>query len=425
MTRISFVLGMLAVCTGVACSRPGIAAPAPDPPILDPQLSWYGNNRQRLEQFISTHGTGSPGHDAEHPPVAVFDWDNTVIKNDIGDAYLAHLLRNDKVRAPAVGDWGTVCRWLTPVAREALARACGEHPAGQPMLTSTDADCTDELFSVYEEAKTTTGQPAFSVDGYNHRWIKPQIALLAQLQAGYTVDELTAFARSAIDEALAADLGSTQQVGNRHEMPAWIRVYPQSLDLVGALQRHGFDVWVVSASPEPAVLAFAGQVGVDSDHVIGIRSVADGTGRLTHGLQGCGPVQAGHDGVMTYMEGKRCWINRGIFGDLSEAAMEPSTEHRPVFVAGDADTDVSMLRDATGLRLVINRGRSEVMCRAYHDEDGRWLVNPMFIEPLPGATAPFPCSSSACVDSNGVAGPCLDEQGAIIPDQTDRAFGGR
>jgi hypothetical protein len=34
-------------------------------------------------------GAGSPGYDSEHPPHAVFDWDNTSIANDTEEA-LSH-----------------------------------------------------------------------------------------------------------------------------------------------------------------------------------------------------------------------------------------------------------------------------------------------------------------------------------------------
>lgn len=43
---------------------------------------------------------------------------------------------------------------------------------------------------------------------------------------------------------------------------------------------------------------------------------------------------------------------------------------------------MTFITDATALRLVINRNQIELMCRAYDDSDGRWLVNPMFIDPL-------------------------------------------
>ena len=56
---------------------------------------------------------------------------------------------------------------------------------------------------------------------------------------------------------------------------------------------------------------------------------------------------------------------------------------RQVIGAGDSDTDATMVRDATGAHIAINRNKPELMCHAYANTDGRWVVNPMFIEPLP------------------------------------------
>ncbi len=387
-------------------------------PTLDPSLPWAGDNRARLDALIATHGSTSPGYDPANKPVAVFDWDNTVIKNDIGEGTGYWLLNNDAILAPPGSDWSATSRWLTPMAIEALDKACGEHPPGKPLPTRTDVDCADELLAILERSKTAAGLEAFASEGYSHRQLRPSLAWLAQLLAGRTLAEVEAFTEQAIEANLAAPAGATQTVGSTEDAPAWIRVYDQSRDLISTLQEAGFDVWVVSASPEPIVIPFARRVGVAADHVIGIRTLTDADGRLTYHLPGCGPVADGEDAVVTYQQGKRCWINKVIFGVEGDRAMErnPDPARRPVFVAGDANTDAEMLRDAVALRLLINRNKPEVMCRASADPEG-WLVNPMFIEPLPPRTELYPCSSEACKDDEGKKVPCLDDEGQVIPDQ--------
>jgi hypothetical protein len=71
-----------------------------------PRLSgtWYGANRAHLQQVIDERGTCSRtgGH-----PVAVFDWNNTVTKNDVTDATLAWTLKHDKILRPAHWSGGT------------------------------------------------------------------------------------------------------------------------------------------------------------------------------------------------------------------------------------------------------------------------------------------------------------------------------
>jgi hypothetical protein len=43
----------------------------------------------------------------------------------------------------------------------------------------------------------------------------------------------------------------------------------------------------------------------------------------------------------------------------------------------------------------------------------------MFIAPRAMLAGGYPCSTTACKSSSGAAGPCHDEAGNVIPDQTD------
>jgi hypothetical protein len=409
---IALFAGMIAL-GGVAQAKPRA---------LDPDLPWAGDNRQRLDRLLLDLGITGSRFDPEHPPVAVFDWDNTVIKNDIGDGTVFWFLRHDLFQQPADGDWRATSPFLSDAAVAALAAACGEHPPGQPLPTASDLDCADEILSIYDDKRTVGGDVAWLTEGYDHRRIVPALAWVAQLQAGQTAAAIREAVGPAIDEYLAAPEGTTIQVGSRSGLVGWIRIYPQIADLIGALQSHGFDVWVVSASPEPPVQAFAARVGVEHDRVIGIRVLAGADGALTTELAGCGPEAAGSNRIMTYKEGKRCFIAQQIFGDRTAAAVDPprNPTRRPALVAGDAQTDISMLLDAAELRLVLDRQRDEVMCHALAGTDGEWLINPMFIDPLAPRSEPYPCATTGCTDRAGNPAPCLDPAGQPIPDQIPR-----
>lgn len=88
-----------------------------------------------------------------------------------------------------------------------------------------------------------------------------------------------------------------------------------------------------------------------------------------------------------------------------------------MFAAGDSDTDIEFLRDAT-YKFVLNRNKKEVMCSAYYDEDDSWRINPMFIRPKAALAAGYACAT-ACVNEAGVAGQCRDLGGNPIPAQVD------
>lgn len=218
-------------------------------------------------------------------------------------------------------------------------------------------------------------------------------------------------ASDALSAALSEPVGAKRRVGG-YELPSFIRVYDAQRDLIEAMKENGFEVWVVSASPQPAVEVVAAHLGVAAHQVIGIRNVfVDGRARPV--FEGCGPVPDGLDTLMTYDEGKRCWINKRVFGLPAEAqlrrAVDPAS--RPLFAAGDSDTDVAMLQDAVGLKLVIRRNKRRLMCNALANWNGTWLIQPMFLEPV-APMGPVPCASHA-------DGPVMDEQDNPIPDQLD------
>ncbi|MCB5170335.1 haloacid dehalogenase-like hydrolase [Streptomyces bambusae] len=433
MTSFGIPRVLPAVAAALALAAGGLVAATPDaraarPAAADctgPRLSggWYGTNQARLQELVDTYGRCSPYRPGGRArPVAVFDWDNTVVKNDVGDATMFWMLRNGKVRRPA-GDWTTTSRHLTAPAAGALAAACdGLAAPGAPLPTGTPAGtgCADEINTVYGTGATTSGAPAFA--GWNRRTTEPGYAWLAQLLHGWTSAQIRSFAAAARTENLAAPIGATQRVGSG-TATGWVRYYDQQRDLVRTLHRAGFDVWISSASPQPVVEVWAAGIGIDAGRVIGIRNLTTPGGRLTPHFEGCGTVRDGRDTMITYIDGKRCWLNKVVFGVRGAAAerVQPPAR-RQVFAAGDSDTDVSFLRDATALRLVLNRNKNELMCRAYDDADGRWIVNPMFIEPKKQKTTPYPCATTGHTGADGTPGPVRRGDGSIVPDQTDRVY---
>lgn len=390
-----------------------------------PQLllgdQWYGDNADQIQQVIDERGSCSRGFHHGHKPLAVFDWDNTVIKNDISDQTTFWMLRHDKVLQPKGQDWRSTSRYMTDVGAEALSEACGaDVPAGEPLPTSTDTACADELLSVREDAVTTDGDEVFT--GYNHRHMNASYAWIAQINAGYRPSQVRHIAARARVAALTNPIGATQQVGS-HTRVAWIRYYPQIRDLIATLKLAGFDVWVVSASPKETADVWAPGVGVPRSHTIGIEQLTT-HGVLNGHLAGCGGIADGDDSIMTYIDGKRCFINKEILGLKGTAQLERAPKRmRQALAGGDSTTDVTMLRDATGVRIALNRNKEELMCRAYHNLDGRWVVNPMFIQPFPKLDEPYPCSTTAYEKADGSLGPVIDEDGNVIPDQQDTVHG--
>ena len=376
--------------------------------------AWYGDNRDRIDAMLGKLGTcGATGSVSTGAPLALFDWDNTIVKNDIGDATFFWMVRNGKLKAPADGNWASTSTFLTPQAVAALRRACAAAKPGQPMPTDTDTACADELLSVYTDAKTKAGDPAFA--GFNARRMEPAYAWAAQMQAGWRESEVTEFARTARKENLEAPAGTEQKVGSAMET-GWVRYYPQMRDLVEALHANGFDVRIISASAEPVARVWAEELAIPADHVMGVRTEHDGD-VLTSRLVPCGGETA-----ITYIEGKRCRVNEEVFGVTGPAAFTQLPEpKRAAFAAGDSDTDVTFLTDATALRLVLNRNKTELMCTAYDNAGGNWLVNPMFIDPKKQGD-PYACATKGFIEPTGAKAPLHRPDGSVVPDQQDRVY---
>jgi len=428
MSNKLLLLTVLAACGDQAHTvTPDASPPVPDAPVapiskcatmptpIAPASTWYGTNRTDLIAWLDSHGCESATYDAAHKPVALFDWDNTLSKNDFGDAITFWMIANGKVLQPPNQDWHATSAFMTDAAATALSTACGTATAAGQPLPVTNA-CADEMLSIYIDGVTTGAATAFA--GWNYRWIEPTYAWTAQLLAGYTHAQLQAFMTQAVTPQLAAAEGTTQTIGTHAGLNAWLRVYDEQKQLVAAAQSRGYDVWIITASPQDAIAAVAPLAGIAADHVVGIRSMTDASDKLTYRFEGCGPLADGQGQMISYIQGKRCLVNKYIFGDTTVHAIERRSDgQRQVFSAGDSDTDIEFLRDAT-YKFVLNRNKKELMCNAYYNEDASWRINPMFIGAKGVLAAGYNCPV-ACANEGGVAGACRDLGGNLIGPQTD------
>ncbi len=316
---------------------------------------WDSKNHAALTAFLDAEEKRSGRK------VAVFDWDNTVIKNDIGDAAFIGLLDRGMVATP--DDWRRTSPYLTDAAVAVLEKGA-----------------TPELiFSLYHLMKTPDGAPAFA--GHDPRITEAAYAWLGHLLAGNTPDEIRQVSREIFEEQLKNQIGATRRIGEA-VVADYIRIYPQIAELIRALEKSGFEVWIVSATPKYIIEVCAKKVGIPPERVIGIENVVGPDGKITYDLAGCGPIKDGENRAITFRDGKRCWINTVIFGmtDGDPFQPNPDPDKRPRFGAGDSDGDLSFLLDTTGLRLFIDKGKPiGAQKEATANRDGRWIVQKMFI----------------------------------------------
>src|SRR5262245_61536582 len=91
---------------------------------VNSSMPWHGNNPSALDALLEAHGSCSANDGSGKAPLAAFDWDNTVVKNDVGDATFFYLLAHDEILQPPNRNWRLTSPFLTSAAAMALNTAC-------------------------------------------------------------------------------------------------------------------------------------------------------------------------------------------------------------------------------------------------------------------------------------------------------------
>ncbi len=341
---------------------------------------WPDEARARLEALITAHGRGSAGFDPAHPPVAVFDWDNTSARGDVGDLAFAYMLDHDLVPWPEGGldAWGP----LTAAARARIEASCPSAlAAGAPLPTSGESPCGVALAQIAIGGEID-GAPSFDPAMGTH--YRGSYGMMVRVFASLNAEVATQIGDATIARALAQPVGTRRSIGGA-EFDDFLRLQEPVHGLADRLRASGFDVWIVSASFEPIVRVFAAQAGYPADHVIGARLAvgADGIYLPRH------PFEETLGPLITFDEGKRFWIRHAIFGMAPEQAIAATlaSDPRPVFAGGDSDTDYAMLESASAMRLLFDRGGRRVTCLARREPD-TFIVLPQFVDPVPHDPVP-------------------------------------
>ncbi|NLX17929.1 MAG: hypothetical protein GXY53_01405 [Desulfobulbus sp.] len=295
-----------------------------------------------------------------NPPAAVFDFDNTCIFRDIGQAVFRFQLQRLQYR-------------LIPEQLAAILPHADIQLDGRPLpvIVATLVETYRTLFPLLifgrnkqaarlPQAKLFTAlllwftDQARKDDRLGPRFVLP---FMAKLLAGFTTDELRFFAievvQAAQSEALTEEwmqAEAPEPIGRiETSFPLGLHPYPEMLALMHKLAAQGVERYVISASAEWLVEGAVSWLGfpVPADHIYGIRVGLDSGEVLT--------IQDPSGYPVTYREGKAAIISHLL-------------KDRPLLVAGDADTDYEMLTlPGAEIRLLINRRQSGLISNLYTD----------------------------------------------------------
>ncbi|WP_437393018.1 haloacid dehalogenase-like hydrolase [Olivibacter sp. SA151] len=109
------------------------------------------------------------------------------------------------------------------------------------------------------------------------------------------------------------------------------KFYPEMRELLANLQHYGFEIWVLSASPELLYQQFVKEnLGIPEERILGVKSVVS-HGRVTNQLVCPIPQDGGKaEAIQTFIKA------------------------RPLLVGGNSRGDLEMMNESVGIKLIVN-----------------------------------------------------------------------
>ncbi|MCB1214183.1 MAG: hypothetical protein KDK66_01780 [Deltaproteobacteria bacterium] len=403
MKRFSYLswvlLGTLALGLGLgACANAEGTPEASESTELDlsinPSLEWYGNTRQYLDQFIKEYRVGGEKYDPEG--YVVFDWDNTVIYNDIENCFVAYMALTGHVKRPAGNDWKLMSAYVSPDLEAALDSRCG----GTEDTLPTDDACIDTVFRAYYDGEVLkddeTLADAFTVG--NSKVLQPAYLWGGQVGHGWSHPQLLAFSKATADWCLALGLEEEVPVGFDTYHLA-IRFYEEIFDLMVSLEEAGITQIISTASPEYLVEAAAKKLPITPAAVLGVKLEQE-NGVYTGRTVAMGDYASNQ--MINYQLGKVIEALEYFEGvDTTGMTDEEIINGTHILLGlGDSDTDVQFLKAASAGAHAWNRQKTGLMCPMYHwmengdpDRPGKFhAISPLPINPKDQKEGGYTCN---------------------------------
>jgi hypothetical protein len=190
----------------------------------------------------------------------VFDFDNTIVRGDIGEATLAVLARSGLLTPASLSPW--IC---PPLRRP-----------GKPLLELQSCADVTEYYSALL-APTVHGREDPSPLSSGYAWA-------VEVMSGLRLSDVIQATRTAYALSRPEKPGIIEVTPGKTSFPA-PSFYPEMVELLAELVRQEFDVWIVSASNVWSVRWMVLQAlnpllrerkvsrGIRADHVIGISTL--------------------------------------------------------------------------------------------------------------------------------------------------------
>lgn len=292
---------------------------------------WSQENRATLQELL--------GARFSHTAIAIFDWDNTCIDGDIADLTFHHLCADMKFRFSHGGFWA----WIDEIA---FPNRIADYV--ESYLRAATSETRHRLRFELERVRHLLHEG----EDDNRAWAWDGGAFV-----GWTPEEVREYAQKVIRQESASPFEIETLIVDGHDplqLAHGLGQYPEMQVLMQAFIRAGWDVRIISASPQWLVEECAAQFGIEPDRVIGMRREIVNE-RIT----------ASVDSPCSWGDGK-----------LDAYQMFVTRQRPPNFVAGDSLGDWKLLEWATDCALLIEPIRDALRNYAqWRRELGdKWLV---------------------------------------------------
>src|SRR5512133_1714781 len=287
---------------------------------------WNKETRRALQQLIA-EGSGR-----QLP--AVFDFDNTLVCGDIGEATLAIFARN---------------KVLTP--QHAPTSLCPAFRTGTNRLVrmSSCADVTEYYEALLEPTVHGAKDPQPLANGY---------AWATQVMEGLQLTQVIKATRAAVAWSDRESTGRIEVTPGRTAYPV-PSFYAEMVELIGELLKHRFDVWIVSASNvwsvrcmvleklNPLLRSLGYPAGLRAEHIVGVSTLLMDRSKhlykdpvLVHENKGYASL---HPGALRRfrLTGQMQYPVPTYSGKI--AAIFSALGRNPFLVAGDSPGDLPMM----------------------------------------------------------------------------------
>lgn len=273
------------------------------------------------------------------PGLAAFDFDNTLIYNDLGEACMNYMALQGLIRADSAEFWQALSHPAFPTEQLPALRVAYERALSGAQ--GADIAFGEAMLHAYLYLAEYIGLETA------YRWTRVFFA-------GHTEEQLRSIARHVFAHEQEQSLGQLTLPGGL-EISSGIRIYQEIAELISAMTERGWTVCVVTASPEPLIQAVISSWGLPDERVYGMQ-LARGSAD-----EPFSPVIVE---PLTFAYGKVARLAAEQKGTL-------------LFAAGDSWTDYALLL-AARQALLIDRGNDALRERA---KLSGFEIQPRFIAP--------------------------------------------